>query len=431
MHKESRSRMVILGLDGLPLSLARKLSATGNFPHLAKLTKHAQEIRAELPELSPVNWTSFATGVGPETHGIFGFTRIHAHTYEISLCDSTQIQCQTIFQKLSAQGLHSRIINLPNTYPAQPLHGMLVAGFVAPELTKAVYPPFLQGPLGGIDYQLEADTTRGLRDPAYLLEELHNALASRRRALSLFWQDLAWDCFVFVLTETDRLFHFLYDAVEEATHPWHSDCMTLLKEWDDVIGEVLEKYDALSGPKRLMALADHGFTRLQTEVDLNAYLRAQGLLHTALPPGACDELQATTILPATKAFALDPSRIYIHSAARFAKGTVSTTETHKLRNALCQALQTLSYKGSRVFAAVHAADDIYSGPMRPFAPDIICEPNPGFDCKAKFNRREIFGFWGRTGTHTVTDAFFYDSQGSSPTRLRDTGQEISNYFNIR
>lgn len=41
--------------------------------------------------------------------------------------------------------------------------------------------------------------------------------------------------------------------------------------WDELIGHVLARYDELPGPKRLVVMADHGFTTLEKEVDLNAW----------------------------------------------------------------------------------------------------------------------------------------------------------------
>lgn len=430
-------RMVVLGLDGLPLSLARRFAASGRFPALSRLTEHAVAIEAELPELSPVNWTSFFTATGPEEHGIFGFTRIHAQTYEMGLCNSSHVLVPTIFDRLGQAGFFSRSINLPNTYPARPLRGMMVSGFVAPELSQAVFPPMLAGMLGGAGYQLEADTTRAAQDPYHLLAELRKTLASRRTALHMLWPDLAWNCFVFVLTETDRLFHFLFDAVEDAEHPLHNACIEVLIEWDGLISEVLERYDALPEPKRLLALADHGFTQIITEVDLNAFLRERGWLHTMLPPEACNELDATGITPATKAFALDPGRIYLHTRSRFARGGVSDADAQALAEQIRTALLGLTYEGQPVFAEVHYADTLYAGPIRQYAPDLVCEPNAGFDLKAKFNRRGVFSLHGRTGTHTVRDVFFYDSaarnnhetaQHGTPKRVRDVGKDVLSWF---
>jgi hypothetical protein len=50
MHTAPRPRLAVLGLDGLPLSLARRLAARGPAPTLARLLPRAHALRAELPE---------------------------------------------------------------------------------------------------------------------------------------------------------------------------------------------------------------------------------------------------------------------------------------------------------------------------------------------------------------------------------------------
>ncbi|WP_322788062.1 alkaline phosphatase family protein [Halodesulfovibrio marinisediminis] len=419
----------MLGLDGLPLSLAKRLAATGRFPSLARLTADATEIKAELPELSPVNWTSFYTAAGPGEHGVYGFTRIHSRGYTMGLCNFEQPQHPTIFDRLAEKGLRSRSINLPNTYPARPINGMLISGFVAEELSQAVYPKFLLNLLGA-NYLLEADTTTGATNPTFLLNQLRKTLAARKHAFSLLWKDGAWDLFIFVLTETDRLFHFLFDAVEEADHPWHNECLSLLEEWDAMIGDVLESYDALPEPKRLISLADHGFTRLITEVDVNALLRQMELFKTHLPPEACSELDPQQISTNCKAFALDPGRIYIHATSRFARGPVADADVPALEQHIAERLMSVTYNGRPVFKEIHKGRELYSGKMARFAPNLVCEATAGFDLKAKFNRREPFGFFGRTGTHTVQDTFFYDSQNAQYQRVRDVGAEILRHFHV-
>lgn len=446
--------MVVLGLDGLPLSLARTLCASGVTPNLARLvtSPHTRTIEAELPELSPVNWTSFYTASGPEAHGVFGFTRIHAASYAISLADFTQVAMPTIFDRLGERGLTSRVVNLPNTYPARAIPGMLVSGFIAHDLALAVHPPFLLGPLAGAGYRLEADTSRGVSDPRHLLAELRVTLESRRAALRLLWPDLAWDLFVFVLTETDRLFHFLWDAVVDGTHPLHEECMDVLARWDGVLGEALDLAEKLPGDARLMVLADHGFTGLVTEVDINAWLRAEGYLHLAPVDGRLqagmhgagaapavpvvpavdggNELDGSRILPHSSAFALDPGRIYLHTRKRFAHGSLTETQGCALAARLRDGLLRLTYEGRPVLRDVLLADALYDGPMRAIAPDLVCVPHEGFDLKAKFNRFGVFGHFGRTGTHTVGGAIFHDSTGARPATVRDAGAEVLAHFGI-
>ncbi len=417
--------MVVLGLDGLPLELAKQLGAS--LPNIGRLAANATSVQAEIPELSPVNWTSFFTGEGPEAHGVFGFSQMNPATYELSITNVENVECPTIFDRLGDAGLVARVINLPNTYPAKPLRGMLVSGFVSHELHHAAYPPFLAGKLAETGYKLEADTNRGRADLAFLLNELRQTLASRLNALDMLWPDLAWDLFIHAFTETDRLFHFFMDAVVQQDHPQHMECMQFLAGWDAAIGLFLAKYDALPGPKRLMVLADHGFTEIKTEVCINTWLKRQGFLTLSHQP--TDEWDATCISQESQAFALDPGRIYVHTTD-FGRGQINASEKMPIMAAIKDGLRTLTYNGEQVIEYVYSREELYPGTTAKQVPDLICRTRPGFDLKAKFDRDEVFGLHGRTGTHTVDGAIFYDSKDSSPERMRDTGRTILEYFNI-
>jgi len=432
--RQSRPRCLVLGLDGLPLSLAKSLALEGTLPNLALLAldDRAATVDAELPELSPVNWTSFATAAGPGEHGIFGFTRMDPASYELSMIDATHVKAPTIFERLGESGLTSTVINLPAAYPVKPLRGTCISGFVAPELSRAVHPKLLASFLAKNGYLLEADTTRGAADPDYLLAQLRQTLRSREYALDLLWKGGDFDLFVLVLTETDRIMHFFFPALEDPAHPLHAAFMELLGEWDRLIGKFLGLYDDLPEPKRLLVLADHGFARLKVEADLNAFLMREGLLR--LSPDAKDEWDGRAIMPhQSAAFALDPGRVYINTKERFARGVFHQYVAENLRLELREKLSSLTFEGEKVMEAVYFPEEIYEGPQMRHAPDLICVGRPGFSLTGKFNRTEIFAppeKYGRFGCHAAHGAIFMDSQGSRPARVRDVGAAVLDFLGV-
>ena len=52
----------------------------------------------------------------------------------------------------------SAVFNVPQTYPARPIDGILVAGFVAPNLEKGTYPSRIHGYLSEAGYQVDPET---------------------------------------------------------------------------------------------------------------------------------------------------------------------------------------------------------------------------------------------------------------------------------
>jgi len=71
--KGTRRKMIILGLDGLDPKLTERWMAEGKLPHLRKLAESGYygQLRTTCPPLSPVAWSTFATGVNPAKHNIF------------------------------------------------------------------------------------------------------------------------------------------------------------------------------------------------------------------------------------------------------------------------------------------------------------------------------------------------------------------------
>lgn len=430
MTFRTHPRIIFLGLDGLPWSVARLLCDQGHLPNLATLvrTPECRAIHAELPELSPVNWTSFFTASGPGSHGVYGFTRLNPRTYTLDFTDFTHVHGQTLWERMAEQDLFAKVLNMPNAVPVRPAQAMIVGGFPAQSLAGAVYPPVLGTILEAHGYCIDADTVRGSTDLEFLLADLRRSLAGRKKAIDLLWPDLAWDLFAVVLTETDRLGHFLFPALVDPLHPWHGACLEYLHDWDLCVGHVLSLYADLPGPKRLLVMADHGFTTLEQEVDINSWLREHGLFCLQHAPRT--EWDAQAIAPRSKAFALDPGRIYIHTRERFYHGSLSNADALALERDLTQALNQLTWQGRRVIRQCISGRELYSGPQAHLAPDLVLVPEPGFDLKGKFDRSQIFGHFGRQGMHTADDVFFYDSAGSTPRTPQDVGRVIAESLSL-
>lgn len=424
------SKLVVIGLDGMSLSLARYVADEFSLENLGYICNQStcRSIKSELPELSPVNWTSFFTGKGPEEHGVFGFVNLDPSTYHIYLTDFTKVKTRTIFHELSQKGIFSKVINLPNTYPAPYIKGVIISGFVAKDLINGVFPKFFVPILQDIGYRLEPDTIKGIKDPEYLIKEIFLTLDSRKRAFDLLWPDLAWDLFVFVITETDRINHFLYHAIYDRDNSLHALCKEFFQRLDKIIGDILDRYNLLPEPKRLVILADHGFCELTTEVDINVILKQAGFLKLEGKPKS--ELDASIISHSSLAFALDPGRIYIHRKDIYSKGRVLTQDYLKIMSDIKELLKSITYQGKKVFEKIYTKDEIYPGSKHIDTPDLLCVGNRGFDLKAKFDRDQVFGNYGRFGTHFYEDAIYFDSQNEKNVlKIRDVGKIILEHFN--
>lgn len=176
----------------------------------------------------------------------------------------------------------------------------------------------------------------------------------------------------------------------------------------------------------MIIFADHGFTSLKTEVDLNTFLAQHGYLNYSHP--AADQWDSTVISDSSKAFALDPGRIYIHTSDHFKNGQVNPEYAPQIAAEIRQALVKLEFNGQKVMKSIQTGNEAYGDNSIGNPPDLICVANTGFDLKAKFDRSEIFGFHGRTGTHTQGDAFYYSSDGQQINFMHQTGRMVLDWF---
>jgi predicted AlkP superfamily phosphohydrolase/phosphomutase len=220
-----------------------------------------------------------------------------------------------------------------------------------------------------------------------------------------------WDLFIGVITGTDRLHHFLFDAARDPNHPFFADFMEYYRRIDLFFGRFVERS---GGRTRLIVLSDHGFTRLKTQVYLNHLLERMGRLSfTRSNPRSIEDVH-----PASEAFAMDPNRIYLNSRDRFRDGVLDARQKLESRSRLKQDLERVRLRDVGIddpegadrpddflFTEVRPKEAVYDGACLPMAPDLLLLPRRGYDLKATIgvrasSMRDIF-----TGAHTHDDAF--------------------------
>ncbi|MBD3415472.1 MAG: hypothetical protein GF421_13725 [Candidatus Aminicenantes bacterium] len=407
-RKKKKKRVCVIGLDGVPFPLINNLAKKNIMPSFSNLIQsgHLHKMKASLPEISAVSWTDFMTGTNSGTHGIFGFTDIKKNSYDLKFPNFLDVKAATLWDKLSKKEKKSIVINQPSTYPARKINGKLVSGFVAIELSKAVYPLSVKPVLEKMEYQIDIDTYKAREDHEFLWKELHKTLKGREKAWEIFWKD-NWDYFEFVITGTDRLMHFLWDAYEDESHPFHKNFLEYFQRVDQTVGKIVSAFHkATRGYEGLYLLSDHGFTGIKQEVYLNAWLKDNGYL--SFENKTPQKLNEMT--PETKAFAMDPNRIYIHVEQRFPKGQVKKTEKQALKKEITKKLEKLEYDGEKVIQKIYDADQIYSGSEKEYGPDLVVLSKHGFDMKGSLKKTDVFDRSDLQGMHTWDEAFFWSQK---------------------
>jgi len=276
-----------------------------------------------------------------------------------------------------------------------------------------------------IGYEIDIDTFKCREDHDLLWKELTQTLHGREKAYQALW-DENWDYFELVVTGTDRLQHFLWDAYSEKNHPLHENFLDYYRQVDLLVGKITTSFRKLTGDdKGLYLLSDHGFCGIKQEVYLNVWLEQQGYLSFTSP----EPKSLNDITSESRAFAMDPNRIYLNLEGKFPKGCVKEADKSGLKQEISTKLKTLKFQGQNIIRDIFDTESIYSGPFVAQAPDLIALSQPGFDMKGSIKKKEIFGRSNLQGMHTWDDAFFWSQEDhGQELRISDLAEKILQHF---
>lgn len=398
-------RTIILGLDGVPYGLVRDLTEQGVMPHLKRLRETGvfTKLESTVPDVSSVAWSTIITGQNPGEHGIYGFTDIIEGTYSISYHNSRKLRSRPFWQKHPEQ--KHVILNLPASYPASELNGVMVAGFVAPDLEKAVYPRSYLEKLKAFDYRIDIDAEKARKSNRLLFKKLFEVFERRVKAYRYFWEKIAWDTFMLVFTGTDRLGHYLWNAYGDEDHEYHEKFLEFFSRIDTIIGEIDERMEE---DDALVLLSDHGMERIKANVNVNAYLAREGFLHLDDTPNK----GFNNIKEGTQAFSLDPGRIYLNKRGKYPKGSVSEEQEEAILTRLEKSLKRLKNDGEPVINTIYRKEELYDGAHVENAPDLVALSHSGFKLKGGLLKDQVFEKPPLSGKHTRDDAFILIKNGN-------------------
>jgi hypothetical protein len=133
------SRVLVIGCDGLEWSVLRPLLQAGKCPSLATLMQRGSFGRlATLSRtLSPVVWTTVATGRMPKDHGILDFLDGD------KVYTSSQRRVRALWNIADQHGLSTDMFGWFITWPAEEVKGLVVSGSSSSALSDANWKPAL------------------------------------------------------------------------------------------------------------------------------------------------------------------------------------------------------------------------------------------------------------------------------------------------
>jgi len=145
MNKDEEKRLVVIGLDGATFELIRPMVERGRLPCIAELLSRgwSAPLLSTVPPITPPAWSSFATGAPPEEHGVFGFNYPDPNDYSLRLTTVADLRRPTLWRQLSRAGVCVLLLDVPFTFPPEPVNGCAVAGFPISSVAGFTSPPDL------------------------------------------------------------------------------------------------------------------------------------------------------------------------------------------------------------------------------------------------------------------------------------------------
>ena len=160
--KAKVKRVIVVGLDGFDPGLAQKYMDEGRMPNFKKLAEegHFSPLATACPSISPVAWSSYATGVDASRHNIYDFLTRDPCNY-LPVLSSSEVgttprdinlgfakipfgskpfyrflqKSQPFWKVLGAHHVWSSIIRVPITFPPQKFkNGTLLSGMCVPDI---------------------------------------------------------------------------------------------------------------------------------------------------------------------------------------------------------------------------------------------------------------------------------------------------------
>nr|HPQ40515.1 alkaline phosphatase family protein [bacterium] len=471
----SQPRVIIIGLDGGTFDLLNPLMETGVMPALHRLRSASARgiLHSTNPPTTPPAWTTCTTGLNPGRHGIYDFTVSPLENPARPLVTARSARGTRLWHWLGIHGCRSIFVNVPITYPPEPINGCMISGMMTPGYhSPFTYPPELKDRLKAVcgnyipnidipqyDTAVEADARRFIAD-------VRESMERRREAVRHLMDTEQWNVFMAVFVGMDRILHLfakylfpdnpLYDT--PPARRLRPVLMDVFRTLDSIVDEMAGRAEP---DDMTLVISDHGFGVTQGFFNANTWLKAQGLLAVKPLPylrtrlfhgaqSAGDHPVIQSILPATLQSAvrrrIRKNRSTLHSArsdldqtidwsrtrAFFGsiptqgiyinektgtndRGIVDSTDVEPLRERIRDELMKLKFPGTNTPLTdyVWNREDVFHGEQTRFAPHLLFRMQD----YAVLGRQHL----GASGFYTPADrlpAGFHRSNGMIMIRHR-------------
>jgi predicted AlkP superfamily phosphohydrolase/phosphomutase len=352
-----RPRWVVIGIDGAEWSVIERLWSEGKLPALRELAKRGVSTGLATDYgISPVIWTTVATGLPPEAHGITGFAiPTPAGDAPVS---STLRRAPALWNMLTAARRRVAVVSWWATWPAESIAGVMVSDRAGLGLADTVSPP-------GFEATWEAWTAAADAEanpfPGEAAERDHRAAAAAERLVA---DD--YDLVMAYFRGVDVVCHRAWKGWEPERFPeqdpagaeaLRAEVVGVYEATDAAIGRIVRA----AGPGRnVMVLSDHGFhaqvpEKNRVALDLDQVLTRLGYQERTAEGGI--HWSGTKLYTYEAPPFRELKKVRCALAGREAEGTLDAAACEEARRRLSADLERLTYAGGQQVLGSRDATD--------------------------------------------------------------------------
>lgn len=277
------NRILVIGLDAATFDIITPLAKKGKLPTFSKIINNGYHapLDSVIPVLSSAAWSTFMTGTNPGKHGIYDFVRTDERNYKLVPVTRLDIKYPSMWKLMSDAGKKVIVINVPMTYPAEKVNGLMITGLYTPDHQSFAYPLEYNSKLLEKGYLLNRTIFNPQENLDFYLEETYQRLEKNTNIILDILREEVWDFATVVYRETDEIPHGFWHF----TDPMHpkfvpSKYRNSIEDLYIRMDEIMSRYLDLAGNSTdIIVVSDHGTGPLYKFVFLNEWLRQEGLLY--------------------------------------------------------------------------------------------------------------------------------------------------------
>lgn len=129
MNNRIAQKVLLIGWDAADWRVINPLMDAGKMPHLQRLVERGVmgNLATLHPVLSPMLWTSIATGKRPYKHGILGFAEPTPDGVGVRPVSSLSRKTKALWNILHQSGLKSNVVGWWPSAPVEPIDGVMIS----------------------------------------------------------------------------------------------------------------------------------------------------------------------------------------------------------------------------------------------------------------------------------------------------------------